>query len=66
MRRGALGGVHRRRAMQRDRFREALESAGFQLEEMRENAGYRFISERASRASEKYGVASVSVLARKP
>jgi arsenite methyltransferase len=53
-------------AMQRDRYREAIEAAGFVLQEVRENPGYHFISDRASNASEKYGVASISLLARKP
>ena len=52
-------------AMQRERYQEAIEAAGFVLQEVRENAGYRFISERASNASEKYGVASISLLARR-
>jgi arsenite methyltransferase len=51
-------------AAQQDAYREAIESAGFQLEEVRPNP-YEFISERAADASEKYGVKSVSVLARK-
>ena len=50
-------------AMQRDRYREAIEAAGFELLEVRENTGYRFISSRAARASHKYGVASISLLA---
>jgi ubiquinone/menaquinone biosynthesis C-methylase UbiE len=52
-------------AMQRDRYREAIEEAGFELVEIRENSGYRFLSQRAVRASDKYGVASVSLLARR-
>ena len=50
-------------AMQRDRYREAIEGAGFELLELRENTGYRFISDRASGASDKYGVTSISLLA---
>ena len=50
-------------AMQRDRYREAIEAAGFEVLEVRENAGYRFISNRASNASDKYGVTSISLLA---
>jgi SAM-dependent methyltransferase len=50
-------------AMQRDRYREAIEAAGFELLEVRENTGYRFISDRASNASDKYGVMSISLLA---
>jgi arsenite methyltransferase len=52
-------------AMQRDHYREAIEGAGFELLEVRENPGYRFISQRASNASDKYGVRSISLLARK-
>jgi arsenite methyltransferase len=52
-------------AMQRDRYREAIEGSGFEVVTIRENTGYRFISERASNASEKYGVTSISLLARR-
>ncbi|MGH2984593.1 MAG: methyltransferase domain-containing protein [Solirubrobacterales bacterium] len=52
-------------AAQEDAYRIAIESAGLRLEQLRENP-YRFISERAQNASEKYGVKSVSVLAVKP
>ena len=52
-------------AMQRDAYRAAIEAAGFELAEWRENPGYRFISERADRATQKYGVASISLLAHK-
>jgi SAM-dependent methyltransferase len=51
-------------AAQQDSYREAIAAAGFVLEEMRENP-YAFISDQARDASEKYGVKSVSVLARK-
>lgn len=53
-------------AMQRDDYREAIESAGFELEDIRENDRYRFVSERADNATQKYGVKSVSLLAVKP
>jgi arsenite methyltransferase len=49
-------------AAQRDAYREAIESAGLRIEEIRENP-YEFISERARNASAKYGVMSVSLLA---
>jgi len=49
-------------AAQEDAYREAIEGAGLQIEAMHENP-YHFISERASNASEKYGVKSVSLLA---
>jgi len=52
-------------ASQQDAYREAIEAAGLQVEDIRENP-YRFISEQARNASEKYGVKSVSLLARKP
>jgi arsenite methyltransferase len=50
-------------AMQRDHYREAIERAGFEIETWRENAEYRFVSERADNATQKYGVTSVSLLA---
>jgi arsenite methyltransferase len=52
-------------AMQRDRYLEAIEAAGFELLSVRENTGYRFVSERAANATRKYRVASVSLLARR-
>jgi SAM-dependent methyltransferase len=52
-------------AMQRDRYREAIEEAGFEVVRVRENGGYRFLSQRAVRAGDAYGVASVSLLARR-
>jgi arsenite methyltransferase len=51
-------------AAQQDAYRAAVEHAGLQVEEIRTNP-YRFISERAQGASAKYGVKSVSLLARK-
>lgn len=51
-------------AMQRDRYREAIEAAGFEVETWRENSAYRFVSERADDATRKYGVTSISLLAR--
>lgn len=50
-------------AMQRDDYRRALEAAGFELDAWRENSDYRFLSERADNATEKYGVTSISLLA---
>lgn len=52
-------------AMQRDGYREAIEAAGFTIEAWRENTEYRFVSERADNATRKYGVKSVSLLARR-
>jgi arsenite methyltransferase len=49
-------------AAQRDAYRAAIEAAGLRIEEIRENP-YRFISERARNASDKYGVKSVSLRA---
>jgi arsenite methyltransferase len=49
-------------AAQRDAYREAIEGAGFRIEEIRDNP-YEFISDRARDASAKYGVKSVSLLA---
>lgn len=53
-------------AMQRDDYREAIEAAGFDIRDIRENDRYRFVSERADSATRKYGVKSVSLLAVKP
>jgi ubiquinone/menaquinone biosynthesis C-methylase UbiE len=51
-------------AAQQDAYRDAIEAAGLRIEAIRENP-YEFITERARDASTKYGVKSVSVLARK-
>jgi SAM-dependent methyltransferase len=50
-------------AMQRDHYREAIQGAGFEIEAWRENVDYRFASERADNATQKYGVTSISLLA---
>jgi SAM-dependent methyltransferase len=52
-------------AMQRDGYRAAIEAAGFEIETWRENTAYRFVSERADNATQKYGVTSISLLARR-
>jgi arsenite methyltransferase len=52
-------------AMQRDDYRESIEGAGFEIEVWRENTEYRFVSERADNATQKYGVTSISLLARR-
>jgi arsenite methyltransferase len=52
-------------AMQRDRYHAAIENAGFEIEAWRENAAYRFVSTRADNATRKYGVTSISLLARR-
>ena len=51
-------------AAQEDRFRHAIEAAGLRIDEIKPNP-YEFISERARDASAKYGVKSVSLLARR-
>lgn len=53
-------------AAQRDDYRGAIERAGLRVELVEENGEYRFISERAKRATAKFGVKSISILARKP
>jgi arsenite methyltransferase len=50
-------------AMQRDAYRAAIEAAGFEIDTWRENTEYRFVSERADNATQKYGVTSISLLA---
>lgn len=47
-------------------YLEAIEAAGLRVQTVRENTAYRFLSPRAQRAAERYGVTSVSVLAIKP
>ena len=51
--------------MQRDGYREAIEAAGFTIETWRENTEYRFVSDQADNATQKYGVTSISLLARR-
>lgn len=52
-------------AAQRDDYRSAIDNAGFSIERVEENDGYHFISERAQKATAKWGVKSVSILARR-
>jgi SAM-dependent methyltransferase len=52
-------------AMQRDGYRAAIEAAGFEIITWRENTEYRFVSDRADNATRKYGVTSISLLARR-
>jgi ubiquinone/menaquinone biosynthesis C-methylase UbiE len=52
-------------AMQRDGYRAAIEAAGFEIETWRLNDAYRFVSDRADNATQKYGVTSISLLARR-
>jgi arsenite methyltransferase len=51
-------------AAQEDTYRQAIEAAGLRVDAIRSNT-YEFISPRARRASVKYGVKSISLLARK-
>jgi ubiquinone/menaquinone biosynthesis C-methylase UbiE len=51
-------------AAQQDAYRQAIEGAELEIEEIKQNP-YRFISERAQDASVKYGVKSISIRARK-
>ncbi len=50
-------------AMQEDAYRRAIEAAGFSVVRWHTNTAYRFVSERADNATEKYGVRSISVKA---
>jgi arsenite methyltransferase len=53
-------------AVPRERYLMAIESAGLVVDTVRTNPAYRFLSERAQDAADRYGVTSVTVLARKP
>jgi SAM-dependent methyltransferase len=50
-------------AMQRDRYLNAIEAAGFRIDTLRDNTQYRFLSDSASNATAEYGVTSISLLA---
>lgn len=52
-------------AMQVDAYVAAIEAAGLRVAQRRVNPAYRFLSSNATKASEKYGVKSVSLLALK-
>jgi SAM-dependent methyltransferase len=52
-------------AAQHDHYRSEIESAGLTVVRIQENPEYRFISDRAQGATRKYGVKSVSILAKK-
>jgi ubiquinone/menaquinone biosynthesis C-methylase UbiE len=52
-------------AAQQLAYREAIEAAGLRVERVEDNSEYRFISDRARKATAKWGVKSVSILARK-
>jgi len=53
-------------AAQKLDYAGAIEAAGLRVEKAEDNTQYRFISERAQRATAKWGVKSVSILASKP
>ena len=53
-------------AAERQDYRAVIEAAGLRVERFDDNTEYRFISERARKATAKWGVRSVSILARKP
>lgn len=50
-------------AAQRDDYLAGIRDAGFEINTVRENREYRFLSDRAVGATTKYGVTSISVLA---
>lgn len=52
-------------ALQIDDYRAAIEAAGLRVEQIKENPQYRFLSSSAQGATQKFGVKSVSILARK-
>jgi SAM-dependent methyltransferase len=53
-------------AAQSNDYRRAIEAAGLRIERFEENTAYQFISDRAKGATARFGVKSVSILARKP
>jgi SAM-dependent methyltransferase len=53
-------------AMQQDDYRGAIEAAGLELREVRDNPEYLFRSDSARGATETFGVKSISALAVKP
>lgn len=53
-------------AAQQDVYRHQIEAAGLALITTEDNRSYQFISDSARGATQKYGVKSVSILARKP
>jgi len=52
-------------ATQKDSYLSLIEKAGLEIQKIRENQKFRFISESAVNASEKYGIKSISLIARK-
>jgi ubiquinone/menaquinone biosynthesis C-methylase UbiE len=53
-------------AAQLETYRDAIQAAGLRITAIEHNPAYRFISDRAQRAQQKWGVKSVSLLAVKP
>jgi len=53
-------------ASQKEQYVQNVAAAGLELQVIRDNRGYSFISDRALRTSHKYGAHSVSLLALKP
>jgi arsenite methyltransferase len=49
--------------MQQDAYRQAIQSAGLEVQLVQANPAYTFISESAQGATETFGVKSVSLLA---
>jgi ubiquinone/menaquinone biosynthesis C-methylase UbiE len=50
-------------ATQIDAYLAAIEEAGFQVKEMRDNTAYEFLSESAQGATRTYGIKSISLVA---
>ena len=50
-------------AEQIDRYTSTIESAGFEVADVRDNSTYEFISDQAANACQKYGVRSISLRA---
>lgn len=52
-------------AAQRDHYLAMIEAAGFDIEQVRDNPQYGFVSDRAVGATATYGVTSISLIARR-
>ena len=52
-------------AMQQDEYKNAILSSGLKIKKVKTNPQYRFLSSGAAKATDKYGVKSVSILAMK-
>jgi arsenite methyltransferase len=52
-------------AMQREEYQQAISRAGFTIEIVQGNPQYGFLPGRADRSAQKFGVQSISLLARK-